>query len=64
MNDINIVLTLVFSIVMLLFMSYPAMRVSEWLEERFGLDPKHHALRVISLTILFSLLIGIFLRYA
>ncbi|WP_456458022.1 hypothetical protein [Nitratifractor sp.] len=64
MSDIDIVLTLVFSIVMLLFMSYPAMKVSEWLEERFSLDPNRHALRVIVLTILFSLVIGLFLRYA
>lgn len=64
MSSMDLALTLVFSIVMLLFMSYPAMRISEWLEERFDLDPKRHALRVISLTILFSLLIGIFLRYA
>ncbi len=64
MSNMDLALTLVFSSVMLLFMSYPAMRISQWLEERFNLDPKRHALRVISLTILFSLLIGIFLRYA
>ena len=64
MNDMDIVLTLVFSVVMLLFMSYPAMRVSEWMEERFHLDPKRHSWRVVALTAFFSLLIGLFLRFA
>ncbi|WP_457607493.1 hypothetical protein [Nitratifractor sp.] len=64
MNSMDLVLTLVFSVVMLLFMSYPAMRVSEWLQEKAGMKEKWHTLTVISLTILFSLAIGIFLRYA
>lgn len=63
MSSTDLVLTLVFSVVMLLFMSYPAMRLSEWIEERMGLEPKWHKLLVISLTVIFSLLIGLYLRF-
>ena len=64
MSSMDLVLTLVFSIVMLLFMSYPAMRISEWLEERFLFDHRWHKILVIAFTIFFSLLIGLFLRFA
>jgi len=60
----DLVLTLVFSVVMLLFMSYPAMRLSEWLEDRLGLNPEWHKYLVIFFTILFSLAIGLYLRFA
>jgi len=64
MSSMDIVLTLVFSSVMLLFMSYPAMVITNYIEERFELNEKWHTHRVIAFTILFSLLIGIFLRVA
>jgi len=61
---LDIVLTLVFSIVMLFFMAFPAMKIADWLETREITSHKHHTPLVIGLTIGLSLLIGLFLRYA
>jgi len=61
---LNIVLVLVFSIVMLLFMAYPAMKTADWLEARRLTPPSWHKWLVILITILFSLMIGLFLKYA
>jgi len=60
---LNIILVLVFSIVMLFFMSYPAMKVVDWLEAREISPSSWHKWLVLLFTILFSLLIGLFLRY-
>jgi len=54
---LNLVLTLVFSIVMLLFMAFPAMKTVDWLEARRLTPPSWHHWLVILLTILFSLMI-------
>jgi hypothetical protein len=60
----DIVITLVFSVVMLVFMAYPAMKIVEWLKPRSDLSERtYNALQII-LTILLSLVIGIFLRFA
>jgi len=64
MNSMDIVLTLVFSIVMLLFMSVPAMKLTTIMEEKWGLPERWHTSTVLSLTVLFSLIIGLFLRFA
>ncbi len=61
---LNIVLTLVFSIVMLVFMAFPAMKIVEWLESRHITSEKWHNPLQIIVTILLSLLVGIFLRFA
>ena len=61
---LNIVLVLVFSIVMLLFMAYPAMKTADWLESSRLTPPSWHKWLVILITILFSLMIGLFLKYA
>lgn len=63
MNHIDIVLTLVFSIVMILFMSYPAMVLSNFIEDKLSLPEKWHTPLVISFTFIFSLAIGIYLRF-
>jgi hypothetical protein len=60
----DIVLTLVFSVVMLLFMSVPAMKITTMMEERWQLPERWHMPMVLGLTVLFSLLIGLFLRFA
>lgn len=60
----DIVLTLVFSIVMLLFMSVPAMKVSTIIQEKWSLDERWHTPMVLLFTVFFSLLIGLFLRFA
>ena len=58
------ILVLVFSSVMLLFMAYPAMKIVDWLEAHGFAPARWHAWLVILLTILFSLMIGLFLKYA
>jgi len=60
----DIVITLVFSIVMLVFMAFPAMKISQWLRPKLALSERaHNALQII-LTIVLSLLVGLFLRFA
>jgi hypothetical protein len=63
MQLIDLVLTLVFAIVMLLFMLYPAMRTAQWLSDRFHLAPKWHTPMVFAFTLLYSLAIAVFLRF-
>ena len=60
---INIVLTLVFSVVMLLFMVFPAMHIVAWLEKRVNVQEKWHNPLLFGMTIILSLMIGIFLRF-
>ena len=60
---IDIVLTLVFSIVMLLFMVFPAMKIVEWLEKRLTIRSIWHNPLLFVITLLLSLLIGLFLRF-
>jgi energy-converting hydrogenase Eha subunit A len=64
MSSMDIVLTLVFSIVMLLFMSVPAMKITTMIEERWRTPERWHTPMVLGFTVLFSLLVGIFLRFA
>ncbi len=60
---INIVLTLVYTSVLLLFFAYPAMRISEWVSERFGIDPKWQRPMTIGLTIFISLIVATYLQF-
>ena len=64
MSSIDILLTLVFSIVMLLFMSFPALKVADFVHEKFGIKEKWNPHLVITFTVVFSILIGLFLRFA
>jgi len=61
---LNIVLILVFSIVMLVFMAYPAMKIVESINKVIPIPDKWHNLALVLTTIFLSLLIGLFLRYA
>jgi len=63
MSSMDIVLTLVFSIVMLLFMSVPAMKITTMIERRWSLPDRWHMPMVLLWTVIFSLAIGIFLRF-
>ena len=58
----DIVVTLVFSIVMLVFMAYPAMISANKISSSFNLSKKSQATLTIALTIVFSLAIGVFLK--
>ncbi len=62
--NMDIVLTLVFSIVMLFFMIYPAMKITEWIDARRPIPEKFYNAVTITIVILLSLAIGVFLRYA
>lgn len=59
---IDIVVILVFSIVMLLFMAYPAIKIVEFLETKINLSQKRKNILIITITILLSLAIGLFLK--
>lgn len=59
---LNIVLTIVFSIVMLFFMIFPAMKITEFMEKFFNIK-KYHDFVVVLVTIFLSILIGLFLRF-
>ncbi|MCB4745398.1 MAG: hypothetical protein LGB07_07120 [Sulfurovum sp.] len=61
---LDIILILVFSIVMLVFMAFPAMRIAQWLESKEIISPSWHTISVITLTIGLSLVIGLFLKFA
>ena len=60
---IDIVLTLVFSIVMLLFMVFPAMKIVEWLEKKVTIGNTWHNPLLFFVTLSLSLMIGLFLRF-
>ncbi len=60
---INIVLTLVYTSVLLLFFAYPAMRISDWLQERYCIGDKWYKVMVIGFTILFSLIVAGYLEF-
>lgn len=60
----NIVLTLVFSIVMLVFMIFPAMKITQFIETKIPLSPKAHNMMLVFWMIFLSMCIGIFLQFA
>jgi len=60
----DIVLTLVFSIVMLVFMAFPAMKIVDFIETKISVSEKVHNVLLVGMTILLSLLIGLFLKFA
>ncbi len=59
----DIVITLVFSIVMLLFMLYPGIKITDFLYKKISLSKKYYNLIVFFTVILLSLLLGIFLKF-
>jgi hypothetical protein len=61
---LDLVLTLVFSIVMLVFMAFPALKIVEWIETKRALTDTWHNILQIVITIFLSLLVGLFLRFA
>jgi hypothetical protein len=64
MQKLDIVLTLVFSLVMLIFMAFPAMKITEWIENKTDIDTKWHNILMFSIILLLSFAIGLFLRFA
>jgi len=60
----DIVITLVFSVVMLIFMAFPAMKIVDFIETKVTVSEKLHNALLIGITILLSLSIGLFLKFA
>ena len=60
----EIVLTLTFSIVMLFFMIFPAMKITDWIDARYGIPEKYYKPVMLTIVVVLSLCIGLFLRYA
>ena len=61
---LDIILTLVFSVVMLVFMAFPATKIVEAIEKRTSLSEKLHNVLLILITIVLSLIVGLFLKFA
>jgi len=60
---IDIILTLVFSIVMLLFMIFPAMKIVDWVEKHITVKAQWHNPLLFGTTVFLSVGIGLFLRF-
>jgi len=60
----DIVITLVFSIVMLIFMAFPAMKIIEWFKTKTDYTEQTYNILQMVLIVILSLLIGIFLKFA
>ena len=63
MTSMNLVLTLTFSVVMLLFMIFPAMKIVAWIEGRWDIPERWHNPLLFFWVIALSLAIGVFLRF-
>ena len=61
---LDIVLTLVFSVVMLVFMAFPAMKIVNFIGSKITLSEKMHNILLIGIIVLLSLSIGLFLKFA
>jgi len=61
---LDIVLTLVFSVVMLIFMAFPAMKIVNFIGSKITLSEKMHNILLIGIIVLLSLSIGLFLKFA
>ncbi len=59
----EVVLILSFSIVLLVFMIYPAIRIVEFLETKIHISDKMYNILTVVLTIVLSLVLGIGLYY-
>jgi len=57
-----LLMTLIFSVVMLMFMAFPAMKIVEFIDSKSALTQKSQNILVVVITILLSLTIGLFLN--
>jgi len=60
----DIVITLVFSLVMLIFMVFPAMKIVEWIKPKTDFSEKVYTILQLLVTVILSLFIGLFLKFA
>jgi hypothetical protein len=61
---LDIVLTLTFSVVMLVFMAFPAMKIVNFIESKITLSERMRNIALIGIIVLLSLSIGLFLKFA
>jgi len=59
----SLIMVLIFTVVMLMFMAFPAMKLVEWLEYKVTLSKNSKNILTIALTVLLSLMIAIFLQF-
>lgn len=59
-----IIMTLVFSVVMLMFMAFPAIKIVEWLSSKKELSYKVQNRLTLVVTVILSLMVGLFLQTA
>ena len=60
---IDIVVYLVFSIVLIFFMAFPAIKIVEFLNSNFNLSDKVKNILTVTIAILLALIMGAFLKY-
>ena len=61
---LDVVLTLTFSVVMLVFMAFPAMKIVNFIGSKITLSEKMHNILLIGIIVLLSISIGLFLKFA
>jgi hypothetical protein len=59
---IEIVITLIYSVVMLMFMAFPAIKIVEFINSKKELSIKTQNTLIVVITVILSLAIGIFLH--
>jgi len=59
---IEIVITLIYSVVMLMFMAFPAIKIVEFINSKRELSSKTQNILIVVITVILSLAIGIFLH--
>jgi len=60
---LNVVITLVYSVVLLFFMIYPAMKITEIVYKKFPFPHKYYNFVTILITVFLSLTVGVFLKF-
>ena len=60
---IDIVIYLVFSIVLIFFMAYPAIKIVEILSSKFNFSNKVQNFLTVAIAIVLALILGAFLKY-
>ena len=61
---IDAVLILVFSLIMLIFMVYPAIKITQFIFKNFDISQKYFKPVMFTIVLILSLFIGLFLKYA
>ena len=57
------IMILIFAMVMLMFMAFPAMKIVEWIESKRELSSKSQNILTVVFTIILSLGIAVFLEF-